>query len=263
MGKRKTASAEQKTGSAGRKSAPAEQDIKRQETAENAGKKIDFIVAELERLYPDTACTLVYRTPLQLLISTRLSAQCTDARVNMVTPALFAKYPDCRAFAEADIHELEEMIKSTGFFRAKARNIIDCANMLLEKHGGEVPRTMEELVALPGVGRKTANLILGDAFGQPSYVVDTHCIRLTNRLGLTASRDPVRIEADLRRLLPPSKSTLFCHRLVDHGRSVCKAQKPLCGECGLRSCCAFYRAKADAPAKADRLTKTKLREDSE
>ena len=182
--------------------------------------KIDYIIAELARLYPDTACTLTYRTPLQLLVSTRLSAQCTDARVNMVTPALFEKYPDCEAFAGADVGELEEMIKSTGFFRAKARNIIDCANMLLEKHGGEVPGTMEELVALPGVGRKTANLMLGDAFGQPSYVVDTHCIRLTNRLGLTGSRDPEKIEADLRRMLPPEESTLFCHRLVDHGRAV-------------------------------------------
>ncbi|MBP1587490.1 MAG: endonuclease III [Clostridia bacterium] len=203
--------------------------------------KIDYIIAELARLYPDTACTLTYRTPLQLLVSTRLSAQCTDARVNMVTPALFEKYPDCEAFAGADVGELEEMIKSTGFFRAKARNIIDCANMLLEKHGGEVPGTMEELVALPGVGRKTANLMLGDAFGQPSYVVDTHCIRLTNRLGLTGSRDPEKIEADLRRMLPPEESTLFCHRLVDHGRAVCKAQKPLCESCTLRTRCDYCR----------------------
>ena len=211
----------------------------------DASKKIGFIIEELEKLYPDAACSLVYRTPFQLLVSTRLSAQCTDARVNLVTPALFEKYPDCEAFAKADVGELEDMIRSTGFFRAKARNIIDCAGMLLEKFGGEIPQTMEELVTLPGVGRKTANLILGDAFGQPSYVVDTHCIRLANRLGLTSSRDPEKIENDLRRLLPPEKSTLFCHRLVDHGRSVCKAQRPLCEACALRTVCREYLGKEE------------------
>ncbi|MBQ8828421.1 MAG: endonuclease III, partial [Clostridia bacterium] len=150
-----------------------------------AAAKVPRLLSELDKLYPDAECSLKYDNPLQLLISTRLSAQCTDARVNMVTPALFERYPDCRAFAEADVEELEDYIRSTGFFRSKARNIIDCCRTLLEKYDGEVPDTMEELTALAGVGRKTANLVLGDAFGKPSYVVDTHCIRLCSRIGLT------------------------------------------------------------------------------
>lgn len=211
----------------------------------NAKKKIMPIIGELKRLYPDAACSLDYDDPLQLLISTRLSAQCTDARVNMVTPALFARYPDCKAFAEADVHELEEIIKSTGFFRAKARNIIDCCNQLLERHGGKVPDTMEELTALAGVGRKTANLVLGDAFGKPSYVVDTHAIRLTNRLGLTDTKDPEKIEADLRTIVPEEESGDFCHRLVDHGRAVCKAQRPDCEACTLKPYCDEYEKRRE------------------
>ncbi|MBQ7444779.1 MAG: endonuclease III [Clostridia bacterium] len=211
----------------------------------NAKKKIMPIIGELKRLYPDAACSLDYDDPLQLLISTRLSAQCTDARVNMVTPALFARYPDCKAFAEADVHELEEIIKSTGFFRAKARNIIDCCNQLLERHGGKVPDTMEELTALAGVGRKTANLVLGDAFGKPSYVVDTHAIRLTNRLGLTDTKDPEKIEADLRKIVPEEESGDFCHRLVDHGRAVCKAQRPDCEACTLKPYCDEYEKRRE------------------
>ena len=207
---------------------------------ENAKKKIGPVIEELKKLYPDAQCSLRYETPLQLLISTRLSAQCTDVRVNMVTPALFARYPDCKAFAEADQAELEEIIKSTGFFRAKARNIIDCCNQLLERHDGEVPDTMEELTALAGVGRKTANLVLGDAFGKPSYVVDTHAIRLTNRIGLTDSSDPEKIEQDLRKIVPESESGDFCHRLVDHGRAVCRAQKPDCENCTLKQYCDEY-----------------------
>lgn len=211
----------------------------------NAKKKIMPIIGELKRLYPDAACSLDYDDPLQLLISTRLSAQCTDARVNMVTPALFARYPDCKAFAEADVHELEEIIKSTGFFRAKARNIIDCCNQLLERHGGKVPDTMEELTALAGVGRKTANLVLGDAFGKPSYVVDTHAIRLTNRLGLTDTKDPEKIEADLRKIVPEEESGDFCHRLVDHGRAICKAQRPDCDACTLKPYCDEYEKRRE------------------
>ncbi|MCR5056690.1 MAG: endonuclease III [Clostridia bacterium] len=207
---------------------------------ENAKKKIGPVIEELKKLYPDAQCSLRYETPLQLLISTRLSAQCTDVRVNMVTPALFARYPDCKAFAEADQAELEEIIKSTGFFRAKSRNIIDCCNQLLERHGGEVPDTMEELTALAGVGRKTANLVLGDAFGKPSYVVDTHAIRLTNRIGFTDSSDPEKIEQDLRKIVPESESGDFCHRLVDHGRAVCRAQKPDCENCTLKQYCDEY-----------------------
>lgn len=204
-------------------------------------KYLPFIMEELDKLYPDAECSLKYEDPLQLLISTRLSAQCTDARVNMVTPALFARFPDCKAFAEADVSEIEEYIKSTGFYRAKAQNIKDCCIALLERHGGQVPDTMEELTALAGVGRKTANLVLGDAFGKPSYVVDTHCIRLCGRLGLTEHTDPTKIEMDLRKILPPERSGRFCHQIVLHGRAVCNARKPNCQECTLREACRFAR----------------------
>ena len=202
-----------------------------------AAAKVPRLLSELDKLYPDAECSLKYDNPLQLLISTRLSAQCTDARVNMVTPALFERYPDCRAFAEADVEELEDYIRSTGFFRSKARNIIDCCRTLLEKYDGEVPDTMEELTALAGVGRKTANLVLGDAFGKPSYVVDTHCIRLCSRIGLTENTDPVKIEKDLREIIPPESSGRFCHQLVLHGRAVCRARGPKCSECTIRSIC--------------------------
>lgn len=212
---------------------------------EKAKNKIGFVIDELKRLYPDAECSLHYDDPLQLLISTRLSAQCTDARVNMVTPALFARYPDCRAFAGADVSELEEIIKSTGFFRAKARNIIDCCSQILERHGGRVPDTMEELTALAGVGRKTANLVLGDAFGKPSYVVDTHAIRLTNRIGLTDTKDPEKIERDLRILVPGEESGDFCHRLVDHGRAVCRAKNPDCEGCTLKQYCDEYERRRE------------------
>jgi endonuclease-3 len=204
-------------------------------------KYLPFIMEELDKLYPDAECSLKYEDPLQLLISTRLSAQCTDARVNMVTPALFARFPDCKAFAEADVSEIEEYIKSTGFYRAKAQNIKDCCIALLERHGGQVPDTMEELTALAGVGRKTANLVLGDAFGKPSYVVDTHCIRLCGRLGLTEHTDPTKIEMELRKILPPERSGRFCHQIVLHGRAVCNARKPNCQECTLREACRFAR----------------------
>lgn len=200
-------------------------------------KKIDILIEKLEELYPVAECSLDYEDPLQLLISTQLSAQCTDARVNMVTPALFARFPDARAFAEADVLEVEEFIKSTGFYHNKARNIIACCQRILSVYGGKVPDTMEDLLSLAGVGRKTANLVLGDAFGQPSIVVDTHCIRLTNRLGLTKNKDPEKIENDLRKILPPEKSGAFCHRLVLHGRAVCSARKPRCDECTLRDQC--------------------------
>jgi endonuclease-3 len=173
----------------------------------------------------------------ELLFSVRLAAQCTDERVNKITPALFQRYPTLRSFAEADQAELESYIHSCGFFRSKARDIILCAQALLERHGGRVPDSMEALLALPGVGRKTANLILGDIFHQPAVVVDTHCIRLSNRMGLVDGlRDPVKIEFALRRILPPEKSSDFCHRLVLHGRAVCRARAPQCGRC----CCAPY-----------------------
>jgi endonuclease-3 len=195
------------------------------------------IVRRLARLYPDAHCALHHRNPLELLVATILSAQCTDARVNQVTPALFARYPDAVAFATADPRELEKLIQSTGFFRNKARNIIGCCRELVERHGGRVPATMEELVPLPGVGRKTANVILGTAFATPGITVDTHVGRLSRRLGLTEHTDPVKVERDLMALLPRKQWTMFSHRLIFHGRQVCHARKPDCAGCGLAALC--------------------------
>ncbi len=195
------------------------------------------IVRRLARDYPDAHCALCYETPLQLLVATILSAQCTDARVNRVTPALFARYPDAAAFAAARPRELEELIHSTGFFRNKARNIIACCRQLVEEHGGRVPATMEELAALPGVGRKTANVILGNAFGVPGIPVDTHVARLSGRLGLSEATDPVKIERDLMRLIPRQEWTMFGHRMIFHGRQVCHARRPRCEQCTLAPVC--------------------------
>ncbi|MGH7171475.1 MAG: endonuclease III [Gemmataceae bacterium] len=195
------------------------------------------IARKLGQLYPDAHCALHYANPLQLLVATMLSAQCTDERVNRVTPTLFARYPDARAFAEADQDELEKMIQSTGFFRNKAKNIIGCCRQLLEWHGGEVPRTMEELVPLPGVGRKTANVLLGNAFDVPGIPVDTHVGRLSQRMALSEYADPVKIERDLMTLIPRKEWTMFAHRMIFHGRQVCHARKPQCKECQLAALC--------------------------
>ena len=195
------------------------------------------IARALARLYPEAPCALVFADPLQLLVATILSAQCTDARVNLVTPALFARYPDAAAFAAADRAELERLIQSTGFFRNKARNIRLCCRELVEKHGGQVPSTMEELTPLPGVGRKTANVVLGTAFGMAALPVDTHVGRLSRRLGLTAHADPVKVERDLMGLIPKKEWTMFSHRLIHHGRRVCHARGPACGECALATLC--------------------------
>lgn len=205
-------------------------------------EQILAIVEALENEYPDAFCSLEYRKDYELLFSVRLAAQCTDERVNMVTPALFERFPTLEAFAEADVQEVEKYIHSCGFYRAKARDIVLCAQTLIEKHGGKIPGTMEELVALPGVGRKTANLILGDIFKVPgSTVVDTHCIRLTNRMGLVDNiKDPVKIEMVLRKILPPEKSSDFCHRLVLHGRAVCDARKPNCEDCCVKHLCQSF-----------------------
>lgn len=192
---------------------------------------------ELARLYPDARCSLDYANPLQLLVSTILAAQCTDQRVNQITPALFARYPDAHAFATAAPKELEKLIQSTGFFRNKARNIMKCCRELVERHGGEVPATMEALVPLAGVGRKTANVVLGNAFGVPGLAVDTHVTRLSQRLGLTTHTDAVKIERDLMPLVPESEWSLFSLRLIYHGRQVCHARKPLCEECSLARLC--------------------------
>lgn len=188
--------------------------------------------------YPDAHCELTYRTPLQLVVATILSAQCTDKRVNMVTPALFARYPDAAALADADVADLERIIQSTGFFRSKAKNIIAMAKALMERHGGVVPRTMEELFALPGVGRKTANVILGNAFGiNEGFVVDTHIARLSARLGFTAETDPVKIERALMPLFPRDSWTMLAHLLIWHGRRACHARNPAHDRCVLRDIC--------------------------
>jgi len=197
------------------------------------------IVRLLEEEYPDAECSLDFVKDYELLFSVRLAAQCTDARVNMITPALFERFPTLDAFAEARVEEVEEYVHSCGFYRAKARDIVASAKMLKESYGGRVPDTMEELLKLPGVGRKTANLILGDVYNVPgSTVVDTHCIRLSNRLGLVDGlKEPEKIERELRKLLPPEKSSDFCHRIVLHGRAVCDARKPNCEACCLKSVC--------------------------
>jgi len=195
------------------------------------------ILTALEKLYPNPRCALFFRNPLELLVATILSAQCTDVRVNQVTPVLFARYPDVRSLAMADLAELEEIIRSTGFFRNKAKNIIGCATALLEQHQGEVPSTMAELTALPGVGRKTANVVLGNAFDVPGLVVDTHVKRLARRFGWTRSADPVKIEQDLCQLVPPEKWTNTSHLLILHGRALCKAPTPLCSTCPLTPLC--------------------------
>ncbi len=205
-------------------------------------QEINEIVRLLLAEYPEAGCSLDYGKDYELLFSVRLAAQCTDERVNKITPALFERFPTLESFAEADVAEVEQYVHSCGFFRAKARDIVACAQVLLEKYNGKLPHTMEELTALPGVGRKTANLILGDVFKIPgSTVVDTHCIRLTNRLGIVDNmRDPVKIEMELRRVLPPEHSSDFCHCLVLHGRAVCDARKPACERCCARHLCQTF-----------------------
>ena len=196
------------------------------------------IVRRLEEAYPLAECTLDYKKDYELLFSVRLAAQCTDARVNEITPALFARFSTLQSFAEADVAEVEEYVRSCGFYRAKARDIVGAAQMILRDFGGRVPDNMDDLLKLPGVGRKTANLILGDVYHKPAVVVDTHCIRLSNRMGLVDGlKDPVKIETALRKILPPEESSDFCHRLVLHGRAVCTARKPLCSTCCVRHVC--------------------------
>ncbi len=190
-----------------------------------------------DTVYPNAKCSLDYKTEHQLLVATMLSAQCTDARVNLVTPALFKRYKSVDEFASADICEVEEYIRSCGFYHNKAKNIILSARQILERHGGKVPDTMEELVSLAGVGRKTANLILGDVFGKPSVVVDTHCIRITNRLGLSEGKDPEKIEMQLKKILSPETSGRFCHQIVYHGREICTARNPKCADCPVKHLC--------------------------
>ena len=204
-----------------------------------------LIVEELKKAYPEGICSLQYPKPHELLFSVRLSAQCTDERVNQVAPTLYARFPTLEAFAQADVHEVEEYIHSCGFFRAKAHDIVASAQMLLRDYGGKVPDTMEELLKLPGVGRKTANLILGDVYGREGYVCDTHCIRITGLLGLTdGSKDPLKVELQLRECIPPEESNDFCHRMVLHGRAVCAARRPDCEHCTLRPWCDHWAGRA-------------------
>ncbi len=202
-------------------------------TQELAIKAVESLKAE----YPDALCSLDYEDPLQLLISVRLAAQCTDARVNLVTPALFERFPTLEAFCEGTEEEIGELIHSCGFFRAKARDILGACRKIRDEFGGRVPDNMEDLLSLPGVGRKTANLILGDVYHKPAVVTDTHCIRISGRLGLTKNKAPEKVERDLRAVLPPEESNNFCHRLVLHGRAVCIARRALCEKCCMKEFC--------------------------
>ena len=201
-------------------------------------EKVSHLIAALKEAYPDPMCALHYEHDYQLLIAVRLSAQCTDERVNQVTPALFERFPTLEAFAQAEVSVVEEYVHSCGFYRHKARDIVLASQMLLEQHGGKVPNSMEELLKLPGVGRKTANLLLGDLYQTPGSVVcDTHCTRISNKLGLAQGKEPEKVEKQLRAILPPEESSDFCHRIVLHGRAVCTARKPQCDKCTLAPWC--------------------------
>lgn len=194
-------------------------------------------VEALKKEYPDAICSLTADTPFELLIATRLSAQCTDARVNLVTPALFSKYRTLEDYANADAEDIAEIIHSCGFFRQKSKDIVGMAQKILSDFGGKVPDNIEDLTTLPGVGRKTANLICGDVYGKPAIVADTHLIRISNRLGLVATKDPYKVETELRKLLPPEESNDFCHRAVLHGRAICDSRKPKCDICPMSDFC--------------------------
>lgn len=191
----------------------------------------------LDKLYPQVGCSLNYSNPVEMLIATQLSAQCTDARVNIVCADLFKKYKSAEDFANADYEELQNDIRSIGFYRNKAKNIIACCKRLCEAYGGIVPNTMEDLLTLPGTGRKTANLVLGDVYHQPAVVVDTHCMRLSRRIGLTKEEDPAKIEADLKKIVPENYQLRMCHQFVSHGRAVCTARSPKCSDCLLAEVC--------------------------
>lgn len=203
---------------------------------ERAAKICDLLKID----YPEAICQLNADTPFQLIVATRLSAQCTDARVNLVTPDLFKKYPSENELAEAEIEDVEKLIHSCGFYRAKAKDLVGMAKAVRDVYNGILPDTIEELTKLPGVGRKTANLIVGDVYKKPAVVADTHVIRITNLLGLTDSKDPKAVELQLKKLLPPEESNDFCHRIVLHGRAVCIARRPKCAECCLNTICKSY-----------------------
>ena len=194
-------------------------------------------VERLKAVYPEAICSLTYTSAWQLIVATRLSAQCTDARVNLVTPALFARYPTMQEMAEADVEEVGRLIYSCGFYKTKSKDLVEMSRILCEQYGGVIPDTVEELIKLPGVGRKTANLVVGDIYGKPAVVTDTHCIRITNSLGLVDTNVPVKVEMQLRAILPPAESNDFCHRLVLFGRDTCTARSPKCDACSLADIC--------------------------
>ena len=203
-------------------------------------EKVNAIIAALEARYPDALCALHYQKDYELMIAVRLSAQCTDARVNLITPALFQAYPTLEAMAAADIADVENYVHSCGFYRQKAKDIVQSCQMLIRDYNRKVPDSMEELLKLPGVGRKTANLLLGDLYGVPGSVVcDTHCIRICGKLGLSEGKEPEKVEKQLRAILPPEKSSDFCHRIVLFGRDICTARSPKCGECPLAIHCKY------------------------
>ena len=198
------------------------------------------IISRLEAVYPDALCSLEYEKPHELMIAGRLSAQCTDARVNIVTKELFAKYRSIEDFAKADVDEVAEIVKPCGLYKTKAKSIVGMCRQIMDDFGGEIPDTIEQLTTLEGIGRKTANLVLGDVFHKPAVVCDTHCIRICGRLGLTKNKDPQKVETDLRKILPPEKSSDFCHRMVLFGREYCKARGERCGECPLSDVCKHH-----------------------
>lgn len=207
----------------------------------NLKQRVEFAIDTLKQLYPHAKCSLDASSPFELLVATRLSAQCTDARVNLITPKLFERYPDAKSLANADITELEGIIKSCGLYKTKARDLIEMSKMLIEQYDSAIPDTIEQLTKLPGIGRKTANLIVGDVYGKPAVVADTHFIRLCNRLGFVDTKDPLKVEMRMRELLPPEESNAFCHRMVYHGRQVCTARSPKCEECALKPICKFEK----------------------
>jgi len=223
-------------------------------------KRVERIIAGLRALYPDARCTLDFQSPFQLLVATILAAQCTDERVNMVTPKLFATFPTPQAFADADLAELEQALKQINFYHNKAKNIREMARLLVERYHGQVPSTMAELIALPGVARKTANVVLSNAFGQiEGYIVDTHNIRLAGRLGLTTNEDPAKVERDLMAIVPRADWLEFSHLLIYHGRAICQARKPLCGECAIASDCPTGRINLSAAEPGATVTPSRSR----
>ena len=200
-------------------------------------ERAKLLVEGLKEMYPEAICSLTADNPFELLVATRLSAQCTDARVNLVTPALFSKYRTLDDYVNADVRDIEEIIHSCGFYHGKARDIIEMAKGVRDRFGGVVPDNIEDLTSLQGVGRKTANLIIGDVYNKPAVVADTHLIRLTNRMGLVSTKDPKKVEMELKKILPPEESNDFCHRCVLHGRAVCTARKAYCEKCLLNGVC--------------------------